>query len=703
MLFRSLFRVAALWVVFMANADESKSSTPLFKVVPQGQGDQVVQNAEYIESINKETRSLIDAGRLSEARELFEEARRLSEQINDDEGRAYAYANLGSIYFVRGMLDSVIVQLNSPYQELQHTSRALHTGNLIATAHRDKSEHTKALQIYLEVLERAENEGNLRMETAIRQNLGDVYESLGDISAAIDTYFASLELAEQLNDSLTLPVVYENLALLNMREGNNELAESYLINSLEISTEINNMPYMTNAYINLGVLYKDLDRYEESLESYENALNIADELGNIVMPIQVRYNIGILFYAQKKYDLAMDYFRESLEISREQNIQLGYFYNYIGMADVFKDTGRFDEAIDYFEHSLELAETFADMHTMQSILEKMYDAHEQNGDTIQAFHYLKRYSAMRDSLSGEDREEALARQEALLNLRLERQNRELAETMLASQRTTLIISFLLLFVIAAAFFGLSLFYRKKNRANMLLQEKKNELEKVNDEKDKLLSILAHDLRAPISNLQGVVYLIQEGVLKNEDLDEILQNVDYQLKQGITTLSNYLQWAQNQKEGIRVNFTQVKIKDIVDETLEEMKIGAEKKSLTIDTNIGNNIYAKADPDMMQVVLRNLISNAIKFVDQGGFVKVSAIEEGEKIVLSVSDSGNGIPEEKQDHIFDVYSKTSKGTMGEIGTGLGLSICKDFVEKQNGSINFKTEIGTGTVFYVELRKPV
>ncbi|TVR31135.1 MAG: hypothetical protein EA390_06900 [Balneolaceae bacterium] len=684
-------------VAYSISFDSDKAIT----IKTQDQETERERNQEYVLELNNKTAGLIEEGNLGDAKSIINDALSVSSVIDDDEGIAFAYSNLGNYFLSKGMADSVIAALNEPYKQLQHTSRAVNIGNLIATAHREKSSFSDALQIYQEVLEKARAEENQSMQAAIKQNIAGVYESLGDYPAAIDHYLESLSLAEQLGDSQTRAVVLENLGTLNLSEENYELAETYIKQALEINLDIGNPRYITGNYINLGIFYKSTGRFQEALESYQKALDLSNQLGNIVTKIQINYNIGVLHNEMGDPETALVYFQESLEMSRQNNITIGSFYNLSGMGDSYQNLENFSVAIQYFEDALEIAESLSQVEFTKSILNKLWLVHESDGNAVAALDYLKRYTSITDSIAATEREEALARQETLLNLRTERQNRELAEQALASQRNTLIRSLFLLMVVAIALVGLFIFYQKKNRMNRQLRERTVELQEVNSEKDKLLSILAHDLRNPLSGLQGVVYLIQEGALNNKDMDKVLKEVDHRLQHGITILSNYLQWAQNQKDGIEANIEPVNVKEIVDECLVGFRHSSQKKGVTIVVDIQENLAMLADKNMMQVILRNLISNSIKYVEEDGVVTVKAVKENNRVRLSVSDNGVGIPEQKKRDIFKSFSYTRIGTHGETGTGLGLSICKDFAEKQGGSISFVSESGEGTTFTVELMK--
>ncbi|MCC5914194.1 MAG: tetratricopeptide repeat protein [Balneolaceae bacterium] len=654
---------------------------------------------ENVLRLNDEAADLIDAGELDEARELIDEALSIAESIGDDEGKAYAYGNLGNYYSTKGYYSEMINELQRPFRELSGTSRGASLGNLIGIGHMYSGEYEAALKVYAAALELAEETDNRRMIAGIRQNMASTYSNLGDAHQSIENYLLSLEMAEEMEDSLTMAVAYENLGYINTDERNEELAERYLTKASEITNAIGNVRYKMSVALNFGVFYRTFDRYDEALASYRQAIELAEEVGNPIVPIQARYNMGNVYQDMGDYEQARTYYEQSLQGSRELGVDQGIMFNYSGLADLHVLTDQHEEAIPLFLNSLELAEKAESRSMSATLMQKLSTAYEAIGDTAQAYSYLKSYMELREEQYETNREEALARQESLLNLRMERENRELAEATMAHQRNVIIAFVLLLIVTALALVGFIWLTRKEKRANRLLAEKKRELEEVNLEKDKILSILSHDLRKPLSQLQGVVFLIREGALNHEDLDQLLKQVDRQLNQGITTLGNYLQWAQSQMEGIKPELKSTDLSGLASSLVDEVADQMGGKSVEFIKELSPDAGALADPDMMKVTLRNLLSNAVKYVDDGGRVTIKTERYGDQTMISVEDNGIGISEDAQKEIFKSFSKTSVGTMGEVGTGLGLAICKDFTEKQNGTISCESVPGEWTRFTISL----
>lgn len=491
-----------------------------------------------------------------------------------------------------------------------------------------------------------------------------------------------------------------------------------LINEvLSLAEQIRYAERKAYAYGNLGNYYFSQAQYDELFDeltgpfSEFSGTSRAANIGNLIATAYNRkseYEKALRLYREslsiaEDFEKARDYFESSLTMSEKMGVLPGTMFNQTGLGDIDYKQDLFREAIVHFEKALEAAEKLSNLDTTKGLLKRLYESYEKLGQESMVYPYLKRYSELNEELSETNREEALARQEALLNIRMERENRELAESKMAMQRNVIIAIVLLLAVIGLALVGFVWLTKKERRANRLLDEKRIELEKVNGEKDKIIYILSHDLRQPLTQLQGVVFLIQEGALKGDDLDEIMRQVDRQLSQGVTTLSNYLQWAQTQMDGIQPELKILDLTDIASEVADEMSDHAIEKQVELVADLNENTGALADPDMMRVILRNLFSNAFKFSDRGGKVIVQAETEGEKSKISVTDYGIGISEEAQSDIFKSFSKARKGTMGEVGTGLCLAICKDFAEKENGHIRCESVQGEWTRFTVTLPSAV
>lgn len=223
------------------------------------------------------------------------------------------------------------------------------------------------------------------------------------------------------------------------------------------------------------------------------------------------------------------------------------------------------------------------------------------------------------------------------------------------------------------------------------------VEKSNIEKDKLMSIISHDLKSPLVSIQNYLTLLNENEIDAAERPAIEKDLLKSTSNAMEMLSNLLLWSKSQMDGPKVQLTEIDLIKVLKNTLEMEKIHASKKNITLNYHIPSPINVIADIDMLQLVVRNLVSNAIKFTHFNGLINITAKVEGKYCKLTVKDNGAGIKEEEQDQIFSVSTKPAYGTDNEKGVGLGLVLCKEFIERQNGSIYFTSTLNKGSSFMV------
>lgn len=246
--------------------------------------------------------------------------------------------------------------------------------------------------------------------------------------------------------------------------------------------------------------------------------------------------------------------------------------------------------------------------------------------------------------------------------------------------------------------GIMLEITERKNAEQALKENQKRLIELNATKDKLFSIIAHDLRTPFNSILGFSeLLIDDGkdMLALES-EEYLRLINTTTKNTLVLLDNLLNWAKSQTGQIIFNPQKINLPSIIEEAIKNSNSTAKIKNISLIQIQTNEITVDADKNMIQTILRNLISNAIKFTKPGGSINVSAISNQNHVEISISDNGVGINNETLKKLFDIDTNTTtKGTAEEKGSGLGLILCKEFVEKHKGEIWAESERGKGSVF--------
>ena len=221
-------------------------------------------------------------------------------------------------------------------------------------------------------------------------------------------------------------------------------------------------------------------------------------------------------------------------------------------------------------------------------------------------------------------------------------------------------------------------------------------------KDRFFSIIAHDLKNPFNAIIGFSDLLLEQIRNNdfEGIDKYAQIILESSRSAMELLTNLMEWSRLQTGRIEFRPEYFNISTALDETILLIKGSAEQKSISIINNLSPGLFVYADKVMVGTVLRNLISNAIKFTYPGGKVTVASFIKEDEIIISVADTGVGIPEERIGRLFEIgEAYSTRGTQNEKGTGLGLILCKEFIEKNNGRIWVESTPGAGTTFYFSI----
>jgi signal transduction histidine kinase/ligand-binding sensor domain-containing protein len=235
-----------------------------------------------------------------------------------------------------------------------------------------------------------------------------------------------------------------------------------------------------------------------------------------------------------------------------------------------------------------------------------------------------------------------------------------------------------------------------------LEENNKQLTMLNATKDRLFSIIAHDLRNPFQTISGFSELLLKSYNKmpEEKLEKFLGIINSSSETGYILLENLLQWSRSQTGTIFFDAIELNLLTIVEENNNFLEGQAQRKNITIQTDIGASVFIKADENMVKTILRNIVSNAIKFTPDNGIIMISSILARPFVEITVSDSGIGIAEEKLKLLFKQDTNFStQGTAKETGTGLGLILCKEFVEKHRGTIRVESSVGKGSKFIFTL----
>lgn len=256
-----------------------------------------------------------------------------------------------------------------------------------------------------------------------------------------------------------------------------------------------------------------------------------------------------------------------------------------------------------------------------------------------------------------------------------------------------------LVTIILIYIGTSFIKRNYNKERRSAEEQAVSMKKLNDEKDKLFSIVSHDLRAPLATIVDYLQVLSEADLEPKEKQRFENDLLQITRNTQDLLTNILIWSTSQMEGLKANIQKINVLKALHPTLTVQRAIASKKGLKLDFTIDPSLQVLADPDMLQVIIRNLIHNSIKFTERGGEIQIVCQQQQTHCLFTVRDTGIGISDTGSAAVFSLKAHSTYGTQNEKGVGLGLLLCKEFTEIQNGKIWLESIEGKGTVFYIAL----
>lgn len=595
------------------------------------------------------------------------------------------------------------------------------------------------------------NKQKLEQAMAVYQ-FGKILFTARDFADAIKYYEKAIPLFRQINDTTRMTTCYSYIGISNFNMSRSKEAIAAYLEGLKLSK--NDPDYSAELLANIGLVHDEMDNFDQAITYFRKALSINQSIQDPVsMAIDYDY-IGASYARQEMPDSAVVNYHKALNLFKKtgkddryavslSNIasvfphypdslnkaiqyfnmawikfqELGWLHYEAdvqqGIGKVLTQQGKYDEAIAAFNRSREVAKKYnRELLVWKQLYLALSEAYEKKGDYKRALENHILYSQYTDSVTQKSKFEQIANLEKQYetekkeneNNKLQARN-ELMHVQLIKNKQLIILGFIIAFLLLLVLFIISRKYLEKIKLTRLLEDKNQQIEKSENElrllnaaKNKFFSILAHDLKNPFHTVMGFSYLLSndyEGFTDSER-HKIAVDINKSANNIFKLLENLLEWSKTQTGNQTFNPIEIELKNIIDNTLSVMNALAEQKNIRLIVNCSDEIKTYSDPRMTETILRNLISNAIKFTPQGGQVEIVAEQKEGQVEVKVSDTGVGIPREEIDHLFQIDSKSKrKGTNNEEGSGLGLILCREFVSMNKGKLWAESTPGKGSTF--------
>lgn len=548
----------------------------------------------------------------------------------------------------------------------------------------------------------------LRLYTAMKDEagvakshnaIGVVEGKKGEFSSAIGHFLAALPYFEKVKDTAGIVNTYIKLGTAYDLGGNKDKGLYYNLKGLDLSLKTKQSANTAYFYNNIGSIYGSQHKFDLALIYLKKGLELGSNPLYADARISPLMNIGNIYAERGEWEKAMKNYKEALALARA-----------IGSKDqenkLLQSLGNVESLLkgktsQPLQDALAMAQETGNRGLQVSIMKDMANvAHGLKNFEEEAM-WLRRERMLSDSLFSLEKDKEIANLQS--RYELNKSNRELTAIKEAhkvnEQKKQMIV--LLAAVLAASLATVLLFLLRSAKLNKKLQLRETELEKANATKDRLFSIIGHDLRGPIASIPALL-----NIYKSEDTEEdtkkfILNGIEENAEALLETLERLLNWGNLQIKGNVINKTIVSMDETMDNIVRLLSVTAANKNISIVNNLPANVNVYADENHIKFVLRNLVSNAVKFTRSGGVVEIMGEKySNEYYLFSVRDNGVGMDKEKLEDIFEPYNTSAKGTAAETGTSIGLMLCREFIRLNGGDIWAESETDKGSVFYFTVK---
>lgn len=546
-------------------------------------------------------------------------------------------------------------------------------------------------------------------ETALIQcynAIGSGWVSLGDMDRALLYHRKARDLVKGLKDPdlLARQSISLGISFINMKE--HEEAKWMFQEALEAATKIKNLELIAACHLYLGGNYIDNKEVTElELETGKKHLDEAYELytkmGNEYAKTYVNVYYASYYCSKDDYPTALIHSQNYISYIKPRGELEPLSSAYFQRGIIFHSLQKWDSAAFYFSNTLNIAKKGGNKVIASQAYDKLYQLEKERRNYPEALGYHEQFVVYKDSIYNEKMQRIFGEESIKQNVEGEQKARKEAESeakVLSKQNTfyLLIVCSLIIILLVGGYL-----YDQLRKTRKQLELQNVQLADLNATKDKFFSIIAHDIRSPISALEGVGEQMTYYLKKNDSqkLTRLSDRIENTAKRLNNLLDNLLSWALVQKGMIPYHPTPLAVKSAVQENLELYEEVAKLKNIRLINEVNEQIHVYADIRAVATIFRNLINNAIKFTPSGGEVKITTEKKLDKVYININDTGTGIAAEKLDELFGLNIHRKKGTAGEKGTGLGLILCKDLVSLNKGSIKVMSEFGKGSSFIVAL----
>jgi signal transduction histidine kinase/tetratricopeptide (TPR) repeat protein len=637
---------------------------------------------------------------------------KLSKQINYKKGIADGLTHLADVNTFHGDYVKSAQNYNSAlqlYQQINNVSGICASYQGLGYIQDYLGNYDKAIDLYNKALALSIKTKDEEDEAECYNLIGITYDNKGDYSKALDSYFKSLFIDVKRKDDLSAANKYNNIGLIMQRLELYPKALNYYNRALAIWEKHRDQQGISTVSQNIGESLLAQRKLPGAIVYLRKASILFHKLGDTDGISLVYYDLGLYNYYTNHTDSAVYYLNLSLSTSAKNKILFNRANANIGLALVYNLEQKYDQA---YQHALQAQSIGVQLNSLSIKTDAALELSK-------ALAGLKRYEAayrqhlLYSALKSDLKHSESVHKIMLYNLELDfaKKQKDLAtkqihqeklyQQKISDQRNENLIAGAIIVILAIVAIGYYLAKSRQQKINALLAAQQADLNtqaaklnELNVLKDRLIGVLAHDLRAPISTLRGLFNLMIDTSITTEEFITMTPKVFNTLEHTSDFLDTLLFWINSQVDMAEDKTTNFALADVVDRELVHLEDKLKQKNITTQINLPADAIALADPNSVRIVVHNFLTNAIKFSKRDGAIEISAwLEDNNSVVFCLKDYGVGMSTLFVNSLFKSQVTSSIGTENESGTGMGLLFCKDLIEKQKGTIWANSNLGSGT----------
>jgi two-component system sensor histidine kinase/response regulator len=650
------------------------------------------QDSLKVETSLKIIKALFDIKDYERAREYILKSEKLSNNLNYKKGIAEITYYKSLIYAQKDDYINAVSGYNKSkalFNALNDTLSVAKVNNSIGLIEIKRGNYNRGLQFSLAAIKELEKRNLISDLNLAYRNLAKAYYNTNLFEKAMEFYLKALGVQMKLNDSKGINESHSKLAELYSNKKEHRKAIEYYDKVLK-SSESNNDSIRGYVFSKLGGEYLMFNDYDKATKYLIQGYNINTRTKNKAGLLLTLNNLGDLNLKQGRLNIAEKQLLDAGEIAKSLNNKIELLRHYKLMKSLDSTRQRFDRAFvwqrEYYELNTSLKKTKIKPITSTE----------------------KPTNIELNTNSGSQPEVNVSTDKVTLadNVEMNKALDKYKIILYALLAALIVVSALLVFT-----------YLKRNSSikdlqeleeknvkielqNEAFSEQTKHLENVNNVKDKLFSIVSHDLKDSLSSINGFIDLLKDGSLTREEFDDLIPELSENANNASLLLFNLLNWSKSQMQSLEPKPSLFDIQEVFESKVKLVDQRMESKGITLVDHTLRD-FAYADRSMFEIVIQNLLANALKFCKNGDTITVSNYISNGSCIVSIVDTGIGVSKENLSKLFKNNSFTTMGTNNEKGTGLGLSICKELVELNHGKIWVESTQGIGSTFYVQLPK--